>query len=129
MSRSLDDLRPDFRALVDRWLSGLDASGIEQIITCTLRSPQEQEALYSQGRTLPGPIVTKARAGESAHQYGLALDFVIVRNGKPDWSGDSPAWDQAIEIAERCGMQSLRPMESAHLQHPDWKALSGRTAI
>ncbi len=129
MSRSLDDLRPEFRELVDKWFAGLFASSIDILITCTLRTPMEQDALYAQGRTLPGPIVTKARSGESAHQYGLALDFVILRNGKPDWSGDSPAWDQAITIAQRSGLQSLRPMESAHLQHPDWKALSGRTKV
>ncbi len=129
MSRSLDDLRPEFRSMVDAWLMDLGGANLDVLITCTLRSSLEQAMLYAQGRTAPGPIVTKAHPGQSAHQYGFALDFVIMNNGKPDWSGDSFAWDRAIVLAEARGMESLRPMESAHLQHPDWKALSGRTPI
>lgn len=40
--------------------------------TYTLRTFQEQELLFSQGRTRPGKIVTNARAGKSFHNYGLA---------------------------------------------------------
>lgn len=129
MSRSLNDLRPEFRSMADAWLLDMLSANLHLIITCTLRSEAEQDALYAQGRTTPGPIVTKAKAGQSAHQYGLALDFVIMDNGKPDWGGISPAWDKAIELAEARGLQSLRPMESAHLQHPRWRELSQETKV
>ena len=111
--------------MVDLWLADMHASNLSELITCTLRSGAEQDALYAKGRTEPGKIVTKARAGQSAHQYGLALDFVILDAGKADWSGDSLAWNDAIELAQNRGLQSLRPMESAHLQHPNWKQLAG----
>lgn len=124
-SRSLDDLRPELRERVERWLADMHASNLTELITCTLRSGAEQDALYAKGRTEPGKIVTKARAGQSAHNYGLALDFVILDSGKADWSGDSLAWNDAIELAQNRGLQSLRPMESAHLQMPDWKKLAG----
>lgn len=39
-----------------------------------LRTIGEQNKLYAQGRTLPGPIVTKAKGGSSFHNYGLAID-------------------------------------------------------
>lgn len=43
------------------------------------RSFAEQDKLYAQGRTNKSkPIVTNARGGYSAHNYGLAIDFVIV---------------------------------------------------
>lgn len=126
-SRDIKDLRPEFRSMVDAWLLDMLASGLHLLITCTLRSGAEQDALYAKGRTAPGAIVTRAQAGQSAHQYGLALDFVILDNGKPDWSGDSLAWNKAIELAEARGLQSLRPMESAHLQHPNWKAIAQET--
>lgn len=128
-SRSLDDLRSEFRLRVDEWLDDMAVARLKWIIICTLRSPAEQDALYAQGRTAPGPVVTKAQAGQSAHQYGLALDFCILTLGKLDWSGDSPAWDKAIALAEARGLQSLRPMESAHLQHPSWKRLAAETKV
>lgn len=47
-----------------------------------LRTIEYQNELYAQGRTKPGPIVTKAKGGQSYHNYGLAFDsaFVIDRD-------------------------------------------------
>lgn len=129
-SRSLDDLRPEFRSMVDLWLADMAKADLQLIITCTLRGSAEQDILYAKGRTAPGPVVTNAKAYQSAHQFGLALDFVImIEGGKPDWSGDSELWNEAIELAEARGLQSLRPMESAHLQYPNWKQLAGETRV
>lgn len=50
---------------------------VKPIITFTLRTWAEQQALYDQGRTKPGQIVTNAAAGQSYHNYGLALDFAL----------------------------------------------------
>lgn len=47
-----------------------------------LRSWAQQAALYAQGRTKPGPIVTKARPGSSWHNYGLAIDLGLFKAGK-----------------------------------------------
>jgi peptidoglycan L-alanyl-D-glutamate endopeptidase CwlK len=46
-----------------------------------LRSWQQQAALYAQGRTKPGRIVTKARPGSSWHNYGLAIDLGLFQAG------------------------------------------------
>jgi peptidoglycan L-alanyl-D-glutamate endopeptidase CwlK len=101
------------------------------LITCTLRTQAEQTALYAQGRTVPGHIVTNAQAGKSAHNWGLALDFVPMINGKPEWTGKDPAWAHAISMAESRGMESLAKSafpELAHLQLPNWRAHIGDTA-
>lgn len=45
-----------------------------------LRSYQQQAALYAQGRTKPGRIVTNARPGSSWHNYGLAIDLGLFKN-------------------------------------------------
>ena len=111
--------------MVDLWLADLQAVTLDTIITCTLRSGAEQDALYAKGRTLPGKIVTYAKSGESPHQFGLALDFVIMDHGKPDWSGEDEPWNRAINLAKGRGLQSLRPLESAHLQHPQWRKIAG----
>lgn len=49
-------------------------------ITHVYRSVQEQNDLYALGRTKKGSIVTNAKGGQSIHNYGLAFDFVILRD-------------------------------------------------
>lgn len=49
-------------------------------ITHVYRSVQEQNDLYVLGRTKKGSIVTNAKGGQSIHNYGLAFDFVILRD-------------------------------------------------
>jgi len=39
------------------------------------RSIAQQNALYAQGRTAPGKIVTNAKGGQSNHNYGVAVDL------------------------------------------------------
>jgi peptidoglycan L-alanyl-D-glutamate endopeptidase CwlK len=60
-------------------------------ITQGLRTFPEQQALYDQGRGKPGKIVTNARAGQSYHNYGLAIDLVELdgeKNEIADWKFD-----------------------------------------
>ncbi|MFJ2046789.1 M15 family metallopeptidase [Paenibacillus taichungensis] len=85
--------------------------GIEIVITHDFRSIDEQDALYNQGRSLSGNIVTNAKGGESYHNYGLAIDFALRTpegdvvwdmerddngNGKPDWL-------EVVELAKELG--------------------------
>lgn len=58
-----------------------------------LRTIKEQDALYAQGRTKPGPIVTKARGGSSYHNYGLAIDFAILIDKDGNGTYDELSWD------------------------------------
>lgn len=60
--------------------------------TYTYRSFEEQDELYKIGRTkiVDGNgnklgIVTKARGGQSYHQYGLAFDFCLLHKKLPSW--------------------------------------------
>lgn len=54
--------------------------------THTLRTFAEQRELFAQGRTKAGKIVTQAREGFSYHNYGLAIDIVLI-------DGKSASWD------------------------------------
>jgi peptidoglycan L-alanyl-D-glutamate endopeptidase CwlK len=54
------------------------------------RSYARSDELFAQGRTKPGPIVTRARAGQSAHNFGIAGD--LVRDGYLDRAGLQPDW-------------------------------------
>lgn len=129
MSRSLDDLNPEFRLMVDPWLADCAAGGIDILVTCTLRTLEDQAVLYAQGRTTPGAIVTNAKPGQSAHNYGLALDVVPLIHGKPDWSGSSPVWTELANLGQARGLQWLGAPDSpfkeqAHFQHPHWQSLA-----
>ncbi len=55
--------------------------GFDYIAISGNRTPKEQEILYAKGRTSPGAIVTNARPYQSNHQYGIALDFGVFKNG------------------------------------------------
>ena len=76
-----------------------------------LRTIAEQNALYAQGRTTPGKIVTKAKGGSSYHNYGLAIDFAFLIDGKEiswdtakDWDGDKIAdWLEVVKIFLKAG--------------------------
>jgi peptidoglycan L-alanyl-D-glutamate endopeptidase CwlK len=88
-------------------------------VVSTLRTFAEQTALYSQGRTTKGQIVTNARAGASNHNYGLSLDFALIidKGGdgkfessswdtKGDYDGDKKAdWMEVVEIFKRYGWE------------------------
>jgi len=58
--------------------------GVPILITSTLRTMEEQTALYAIGRTIPplGKIVTNAKAGWSYHNYGLAFDIAVLDGTK-----------------------------------------------
>lgn len=60
--------------------------GIDLEITSGYRSPAQQDAIYAQGRTTPGAIVTQAKGGQSFHNFGVAFDCVPLIGGKPEWS-------------------------------------------
>jgi peptidoglycan L-alanyl-D-glutamate endopeptidase CwlK len=51
----------------------------------TFRSIEEQNALYSKGRSIKGQVVTNAKGGQSFHNFGLAVDIVLIVEGKATW--------------------------------------------
>lgn len=77
--------------------------GLQVRITSGRRSYAEQDDLYAQGRTAPGPKVTNAPAGYGWHNFGVAWDFTIFDSaGNPIW--DSPHYRECAEIARSQGM-------------------------
>jgi hypothetical protein len=116
-SGDLSLLYPPFRMRVEELLHRLERTKLPFYVFEALRTFEDQEALYAQGRTKPGKIVTNARPGESLHSYGLAVDLVL--DGMPEkpgiqWSWDTKAdfnadgrsdWMNMGEIAESCGLE------------------------
>lgn len=63
-----------------------------------LRTIEEQDALYAQGRTKPGKRVTNAKGGSSYHNYGLAVDFAILYDKDKNGSFESLSWDLIADM-------------------------------
>src|SRR5690625_6214583 len=71
------ELHPTIKEKTDRLVESAAKEGIQVVITETIRTMEEQDQLYAKGRSAEGNIVTYAQAGESYHNYGLAVDFAI----------------------------------------------------
>jgi hypothetical protein len=83
------------------------------------RTYAEQNALYAQGRTAPGPIVTKARGGESFHNFGVAFDVGIFR-GRTYIEGGT-GYTSVGHLGERTGLEwggRWRFQDNPHFQYP-----------
>ena len=75
-------------------------------VTQGLRPWSIQDSLFAQGRTLAGEIITHARGGESWHNFGMAVDLAVERDGGIDWNADHPAWKRMIQVGEMLGLYS-----------------------
>ena len=103
--KNLDTLEPQTRKLVTELLRRCLADGMNFKVTSGTRSFSEQNALYAQGRTTKGSIVTQARAGSSWHNYGVAADLTLF-----DASGKTPIWegieyDRMGRLAKELGLE------------------------
>jgi peptidoglycan L-alanyl-D-glutamate endopeptidase CwlK len=74
------------------------------IVTQGLRTYQQQDALYQQGRTTPGLVVTNAQAGHSMHCFGLAVDVAPTDGHSIDWNGKDAKWQEILSKAPSCGL-------------------------
>lgn len=80
--------------------------GINVQISEGHRSYARQNALYAQGRTKPGNVVTNARGGQSWHNFGIAVDYFLTSEdgNKALWNINSK-WRRVAEIAKSLGFE------------------------
>lgn len=116
-SRKITDLHPDLQPLCLAFLGRCAEAGIPVMLTCTYRSQAEQDALYAQGRSTPGKIVTWTRT--SRHSSTLdgkpaatAFDIAVLSNGKPTWdikvdvnNDNQSDYKEVGEIGSRLGLE------------------------
>ena len=124
MSVRLDDLEPITRQMARKFLDDSLTAGLLLKVTQTLRTMEEQSALYARGRSLPGPIVTHAQAGQSAHNWGCAFD--VCFDGPEPYSEKHP-WDTMGGIGKSVGLvwggDFKNIVDRPHFERSDWRSV------
>ncbi len=82
----LDKVHPELKKRILALIALAKADGFDVRPTQGLRTVEEQNALYAQGRTKPGKKVTNANGGQSNHNFGCAVDLGFYTNGQIDWT-------------------------------------------
>jgi len=103
-------LHSGFAPVVNLWLDYLEEQGVDISITSGYRSIEDQKRVCA---VTSGPCATP---GRSAHQFGLALDFVA------GGSVNSADHKYAMEVAGALGFAFVRN-DPVHIQHPAWEQL------
>lgn len=105
---ALRDEVSDIYAEIDERLTGNASCRF----THTLRTFKEQDELYAIGRTKPGRIVTNARGGRSYHNYGLAIDIVLLVGGGVSWdistdfdNDGKSDWIEVVQVFKEYGWE------------------------
>jgi peptidoglycan hydrolase-like protein with peptidoglycan-binding domain len=101
----LAKVNPELASRIRAMAADLKAQGIDIRVTDGLRTVEEQNALYEQGRTKPGNIVTNARGGSSYHNYGLAVDVVPMVNGKANYNVSADTWNKIGAAGKKYGLE------------------------
>lgn len=97
---------PKVQVMTQDFLIKCKKSGYNVIITSTYRDEHEQNALYAQGRTTPGNVVTNAKFGDSLHNYKVAIDFAPVdAQGNIPWN-DKKLFMKIADIGVSCGFEA-----------------------
>jgi peptidoglycan L-alanyl-D-glutamate endopeptidase CwlK len=92
INRDLEQLADPFKGKAVRLVELIAREGIPFRVFETRRSFTRSQELFMQGRTyvqgvvkVTGPIVTNARPGSSPHNWGLAVDCVLVTDPQHAW--------------------------------------------
>jgi len=108
--RRLEGCYPPFREQVIKFLLAAHMKGLYVYVVQGYRSFKRQDQYYAKGRRgISGEkIVTKAKGGQSYHNYGVAIDLAfdedLIKEGV-QWSWDKNLpWDSLGALGEAFGL-------------------------
>ena len=119
-----DGVHDALHGLLDRF----EALPFDTVVVEGIRTKARQQALYDQGRTTPGNIVTKAKPEQSPHCHAAALDIMPLVDGKLLWVGtivDSRLAEMGA-IAAELGLTwggTWKFRDADHFEVPGWQQL------
>ncbi len=123
--RDITLCHPRLQTLTAQLVDKCAGAGLPIKIGESFRSVAEQDALYAQGRTQPGNIVTNAKGSSysSQHQWGIAADFYRA-DGKGAYNEAGDYFNRVGAIAKQLGLgwggdwKSI--VDKPHVYLPDW---------
>jgi len=103
----LGEVHPKLANLIRMMAHQLALENITIRVTQGLRTWEEQDGLYAQGRSAPGSVVTNCPGGHSWHNFGLAVDAAILEDTNAiDWNPSHPAWGRMVSLGSNLGLTS-----------------------
>lgn len=106
MGRDLTKCHPHLQKLAKELVTVCEKQGCPIGIGECFRTVQEQNRLYDQGRTKPGPVVTNAPGStyRSMHQWGVAFD-VYRKDGKGAYNESGNYFQRVGAIGKSLGLE------------------------
>ncbi len=129
MARDVKQLHPRLQEKIVQLQTLCNKEGLKLGIAECFRSAAEQNALYAQGRTKSGSIVTNAPGSSysSQHQWGIAFDF--YKNVSGHAYDDDAFFRRVGQLGKSIGLgwggdwHSI--VDKPHLYLPDWGSGTG----
>lgn len=131
MGRDITMCHPKLQELASRLVVECKKQGLIIKIGECFRSASEQDALYAQGRTKPGNIVTNAKGSSysSMHQWGVAFD-VIRNDGKGAYNDNDGWFSKVAKVGKALGLEWggdwTSPVDKPHFQLKQWGSTTSR---
>jgi hypothetical protein len=111
VDNDLDSLAEPFKSKAYLLVEAVARAGLPFVVFETRRSFSRTQELYMKGRALkngnivivdPRKVVSRAEAGSSPHNWGLALDCILDLNSDW-WEDEKPTgqWDNGFEKGKR----------------------------
>lgn len=137
--RDITELHPRLQTKLALLKEECEKQGIDILFSECLRTKEEQDSLYAQGRTTPGNIVTNAKGStySSQHQWGIAADFYLDEDVDGDgekkddsFNNSTGLFDHVGSIAKSIGLgwggdwTSFK--DRPHLYLPDWGSTTSK---
>lgn len=114
---------PDLVEFEKRLIRRFEKLGVPLFAVEMMRNPERQTELFVKG-------LSRAKAGQSPHQYGLAVDIV---HGLRAWNIDKKSWDIIGHIGKEISLQSGIPVtwggdwkfwDPAHWELKNWRTMT-----
>lgn len=124
MPPKLDQVHPELLKKIDLVLRAMEVLGHPMKIVQGVRTTAEQQALFAQGRTKPGPRVTNADGvrHKSNHQirdgWGWAVDCAFKG---PDPFAEHHPWGLYGEAVKAVGLNWGGSWVTPDRPHAEWK--------
>ena len=128
----IDTLEPDFKPQVEELIRRTEeATKRKWGISDARRTMAQQRDIYAQGRTKPGKVVSNAKPGQSAHNFGYAVDlWPLKADGDFDWGASRKLFDAmgavAVELGLTWGGNFKSILDLPHVESAQWKTQQAR---